>query len=252
MILWLLLYSLIALAQNESAIDEYCFSSAVRLKNVNSRLKFILVPADKTQEDKNCLTVSTPPHRKELIQNYIKRLDPAVQIGFTSSPTRTTPCHIKVEKIRTRQKDSTGGALSTNLNATIESSEMQGESSEVLSIQTLKEFELIVNQDVIKGECRVINPSRYEISLEVRKDAIPLIPPVPPGTVVIVPDSALQKVQETSRLQTTLQLNSGERLEIGSTVKKLKDDAHKIDLSTGVAVEKTDGTQNEKVFLSIN
>lgn len=252
MILWLLLYSLIALAQNDSAIDEYCFSSVPRMKQVSSRLKFILVPADKTQEDKNCLTVNTPSHRKDLIQNYIKRLDPAVQIGFTSSPVRTNPCHIKVEKIQTKQKDSTGGGLSTNLNATIQSSDMQGESSEVLTIQTLKEFELTVNQDVIKGECRVINPSRYEISLEVRKDAIPLIPPVPPGTIVVLPGSALQKVQETSRLQTTLQLNSGERLEIGSTVKKLKDDAHKIDLSTGVAVEKTDGTQNEKVFLSIN
>jgi len=252
MILWLLLYSLIALAQNDSAIDEYCFSSVPRMKQVSSKLKFILVPADKTQEDKNCLTVNTPSHRKELIQNYIKRLDPAVQIGFTSSPIRTNPCHIKVERVHTKQKDSLGGSVSTNLNATIESSETLGESSEVLTIQTLKEFELTVNQDVIKGECRIINPSRYEISLEVRKDAIPLIPPIPPGAVVVVPDSALQKVQETSRLQTTLQLNSGERLEIGSTVKKLKDDAHKIDLNTGLAVEKTDGIQNEKVFLSIN
>ncbi len=109
-----------------------------------------------------------------------------------------------------------------------------------------------MNQDAIKGECRVIKPSLYEISIEVRKEAVPLYPPVPAGTTVIIPDAQIPKDQETSRLQTTLQLNSGQRIEIGSVVKNLKDGARTIDINSGVSTEKTSGNQNEKVFLSID
>jgi hypothetical protein len=251
MILWLLLYTQFALAQDDPAIEEYCFSSVGKMKEVSARLKFILVPADKTQEDQNCFTVSTPVHRRELIQNYIRRLEPAVQIGFSSAEIRRPPCNIRVEKIKTRTQQSIGGGLSTGLIPSAGTNQATGESKDVTTIQTLKEFELTVNQDVVKGECRAINPSRYEISLEVRKDAIPLLPPIPPGTIVVVPDAQIPKVQETSRLQTTLQLNSGQRIEIGSVVKNLKDDASSLDINSGAAIEKTTGTQHEKVFLSI-
>ena len=251
MFLWLLLYTQFALAQ-DPAIEEYCFSSVGKMKEVSTRLKFILVPADKTQEERNCFTVSTPSHRRELIQNYIRRLDPAVQIGFSSAEVRREPCHIKVEKIKTKLKDAIGGGLSTGLIPNAETTQVTGESKDVSSIQTIKEFELTVNQDVIKGECRAINPTRYEISIEVRKDSKPLIPGLPPGSIVVVPDAQIPKDQETSSLKTTLQLNIGERLEIGSVVKNLKDEARKIDLNSGIAIENTDGTQHEKVFLSIN
>ncbi|MBA2404150.1 MAG: hypothetical protein H0V66_05215, partial [Bdellovibrionales bacterium] len=121
----------------------------------------------------------------------------------------------------------------------------------VTTIQTLREFELTVNQDVVKGECRAINPTRYEITLEVRKEAIPLIPPVPAGTIVVVPAAQAMRVQETSRLQTTLQLNNGERIEIGSVVRNLTNGTSNLDINSGAAIEKTTGLQNEKVFLSI-
>lgn len=251
MFLWLLLYTQFALAQ-DPAIEEYCFSSVGKMKNVSARLKFILVPVDKIQEDKNCLTVNTPSHRRELIQNYVRRLDSTVQIGFSSAEFRKEPCHIKVEKIKTKVKDAAGGSLSKDLVPSAEASQINGESKDVTKIQTIKEFELAVNQDSIKGECRAINPTRYEISIEVKKDAAPLLPPLPPGTVVIVPDAQIPKDQETSRLQTTLQLNAGERIEIGSVVSNLKNEARKIDVNTGIAIERTDGAQHEKVFLSID
>lgn len=251
MILWLLLYIPFAFAQ-DPAIEEYCFSSAGNMKTVSSRLKFILVPVDKVEEEKNCFTVNTPPHRRELIQNYVRKLDPSVQIGFSSAEVRREACHIKVEKIKTKLKETNGGGISNALVPNAESTQLNGESKDVTTIQTIKEFELTVNQDVIRGECRAINPSRYEISLEVRKDARPLTPPVPPGTIVVVPDAQLNKIQETSRLQTTLQLNSGERIEVGSVVNNLKDEARKIDINSGAGIEKTDGISHEKVFLSIN
>jgi hypothetical protein len=244
MILWLLLYTLLAHSQSDPAIEEYCFSSIEKMKLVSTRLKFILVPADKTQEDRNCFTVSTPTHRRELIQNYVRRLDPAVQIGFSSAEIRRDPCNIKVEKFKTVTKQSTVGSISTGFIPSAGTEQTNGQSSDITSIQTLKEFELTVNQDVVKGECRAINPTRYEISIEVRKDA--------PPTPVAFPGSEMPKQEDTSRLQTTLQLNVGERIEIGSVVKNLKSGGATVNINSGAALEKSDNTQNEKVFLSIN
>lgn len=254
MIIWLVLISLTAFAQDQS-VEEYCFSSPVKMKDVSQRLKFILVPVDKVQENANCFTVNTSPHRRELIQSYVRRLEPAVQIGFSSAEIKRDPCRIKVEKVRAIQKQGTGASATLdgpNINVNASTSESTGSGNDVTSIQTLKEFELSVNQDIIMGECRAVNPNRYEISLEVRKDAKPLLPPVPPGTIVVVPNAQIPPTQETARLQTTLQLNRGERLEIGSVVKNLKDDAKKIDISSGAGIENTDGTQSEKTYLSID
>jgi hypothetical protein len=250
MILWLLLYTQFVMAQ-DSAIEEYCFSSVGKMQGISTRLKFILVPADKIQEDKNCFTINTPAHRRELIQNFVRSADPAVQIGFSSAEVRRDPCRIKIEKIKSKNKESTGAGLSTGLVPSAQTSSTTGESKDITTIQTIKEFELTVNQDAIKGECRVINPSLYEISIEVRKDAVPLYPPVPAGTTVIIPDAQIPKDQETSRLQTTLQLSSGQRIEIGTVVKNLKDGVRTIDINSGVTLDQISENQNEKVFLSI-
>lgn len=254
MILWLLLISLSIFSQDQ-AVEEFCFSSPAKMKEVHQRLKFILVPVDKVQENKNCFTVNTSTHRRELIQSYVRRLESSVQISFSSVEMRQEPCRIKVERIKNLTKQGSGGSVAMNgenININASEGNTTHSGTDVTSIQTLKEFELTVNQDVAKGECRFISPTRYEIALEVRKDAVPLTPPLRPGTVVVIPDAQIPKDQETSRLQTTLQLNRGERVEIGGIVKDLKNDTKKADASTGAELKITNGVQSEKVFLSID
>ena len=251
MILWLLLFSQMAFA-SDPVIEEYCFGSAPKMKEVSARLKFILVPVDKLQENANCFTVSTPPHRRELIQGYVRRLEPAVQIAFSSVEIKRDPCEIRVEKQKTKRAQNTQGNVDTTFNPAASTEQIIQDRNDVTKIQTLKDFELSVNQDTIKGECRVINPNRYEISIEVKKEARPLIPPVPAGTIVVVPDAQIPKDQETSHLQTTIQLNRGERIELGSVVGQLKNNGKKIDLDSGANLELQNGTQTEKIFLSID
>jgi hypothetical protein len=57
--------------------------------------------------------------------------------------------------------------------------------------------------------------------------------------------------QQTSKLVTTLQLNSGQRIEIGSVVKDLRDKKSQADISPEIRYEVRDGMSQEKVFLSI-
>jgi hypothetical protein len=251
MLLWLLLYAQVLLAQDQS-VEEYCFSSIPKMKEVSARLKFILVPVDKTQEDKNCFTVSTPSHRRELIQQYVKRLEPSVNVGFSTAEIRTEPCRIKVEKIRLNIKQGANVGFFPDRPISLQVDQSSQSAKDITTIQTLKEFELTVNQDVVKGECRFINSIRYEISLEIRRDPLPLAPPIPSGMVVPVNENQKINLQETSRLQTTLQLNVGETIEIGSVVKNLKDQANKLGVNSGATVDQMNVMQNEKTLLSID
>lgn len=251
MILWPLFFLSMAFAQDPS-VEEYCFSSVARTQQVSQRLKFIMVPADKMELNERCFTISTPSHRRELIQNYVRKIDPSVQINFSSAELRREPCHIKVEKVRTLNSNSVGGKVTTDISINLAAEQSAETSTDTSTIQTIKEFELTVNQDSIKGECRVINQSLYEITLVVAKDAIPLVPPLPPGTVAVVTDAQIYKTQQTSKLQTTLQLQRGQRMEIGNVVRQLRNDAHKVDIQNSAGVDKTTGTENERVFLSLD
>lgn len=251
MFIWLLFLSLTTLAQ-ENAVEEYCFISSTRMASVLNKTRFILVPADKVQSDKNCFTVNTPEHRRELIQSYIRRLDPSVAIGFSSAELRREHCHIKVEKIKNLKRDTTTGSITTDKSIDASTEQQRGESKDVSTIQTIKEFELTVNQDSILGECRAITPDRYEIKIQVKKEARPLLPPVPPGTVVVVPDAKIPPPQETSNLTTTVQLTRGQKMELGTVVKDLKNDGRKIDINSGAGIENTEGAETEKVFLFID
>jgi hypothetical protein len=251
MLVWLLLYTHVLLAQDQS-VEEYCFSSIPKMKEVSARLKFILVPVDKTQEDKNCFTVSTPSHRRELIQQYVKRLDPSVNVGFSSAQIRTEPCRIKVEKIRLNSKQEANAGVSPEQAISLQVDQSSESAKDVTTIQTLKEFELTMNQEVVKGECRAINSTRYEISLEIRRDPLPLAPPLAAGMIIPVDGTQKIKTQETSKLQTTIQLNAGETIEIGSVLKNLTDQASKIDVNSGATIDQTNIKQNEKILLSID
>jgi hypothetical protein len=247
MILWLVLYVTSVFSQGESqVIENYCFNSQSQMKKVKAQLKFILVPVDRIQETQNCFTVITSEYRRELLQQFVKRIDPSVVLDLSSAEIKREPCSLKITKLKSGNQES----LQVSLNP--QSYQTEKASTDVMTIQTLKEFEISVNQNIVKGECRAINSSRYEIALEIRHDPLPSSPPLPSGAVVELTQGQTPKDQETSQLKTVVQLNRGEKLELGSIFKNLNNQANKIDLqSTSLEMKKSDNAENEKVFLSI-
>ena len=173
-------------------------------------------------------------HRHELIQRFMRTSFSDVVISFSSKDVRREPCKLKVEKEITKVGES------LQINSGLRQTETQGHARDEMKIQTLKEFNLVVNQDEIKGECRFITPERYEVTLIVSKNPKPTYPGYQS------PD------QETSTLQTVLQLNRGSRIEIGSTVKDLREKGHIVSIEPQLKVENSSHTASEKVFLSLD
>ena len=199
----------------------------------------ILVPSDVLQRDNLCFTISMKPHRRELIQSFIRGVQPEVQIAFSTDALKKDPCRLKIEKEKTALAEVANVSLNQELNAvSVNSQSLQ---KETMQIQTMGDFELKYNQEVVQGNCRHITPERYSIRIEVRKDPLPVYAHTIPS-----PD------QQTSKLQTTVELHKGERIDLGGIVSTLKSQNHDVNLKPQVEFTHAQKSSNEKVFLSID
>lgn len=246
MMFMLLLFTGLAFADDMSS-EKYCFSSSMLV--AQKKLAAIQVPSDVVTVDENCLVVQMRPHRRELIQRYILSSVPGASVVFSSEDLRREPCKLKVEKIKKKTSDSTNIGFNNQI-PTASQTETSGTQNETMDIQTLKDFELTVDQSQIRGTCKYINQNRYEIALEVRKNLKPIVPVVlPPGSVVVANPPPAD--QETGVLQTQIQLSRGERIDLGGVVKKADGKNHTVDIKPELKLETSDQDSSEKVFLSL-
>lgn len=234
---------------DDMSSEKYCFAGPGQSQSAKQKLTAIQVPSDTVTLDDNCLVVQMRPHRRELIQRFILTSFPSASVSFSSEDLRREPCLLKVEKIKSKIGSDQNIGLDQN-GITLNKQDVTGGGSETMQIQTLKDFELSVDQDEIKGTCRYLNSNRYEISLTVRKNPKPLVPVnLPPGTIVVVnqppPD------QETMVLQTQVQLSRGEKINIGEVVKNLKYETKNVDVKPDLKHESVDQKASETVFLSL-
>lgn len=246
MFILLLLFSTLSFAEEMSS-EKYCFSTTTLI--AQKKFSAIQVPSDGVTVDENCLVIQMRPHRRELIQKFMLSSLPGAYVAFSSEDLQRETCKLKVEKVKTKIADNLDVGLNQQ-SGSISQTDSSGSANETMDIQTLKEFELTVDQDQVKGTCRYINQNRYEIALEVRKNPKPIVPvALPPGTIVVLnqppPD------QETSVIQTQIQLSRGERIELGSVIKKANFKDRVVDIKPEFKIEATDQTSSEKVFLSL-
>jgi hypothetical protein len=248
MLITLLLFSFLVQADDMSS-EKYCFSSPSQSSDAKYRLSAVQVSSDVVTSDGNCLVVQMRPHRRELIQRFILSSFPGTSVSFSSEDVQREPCRLKVEKIKIKTRNGLEAGINQK-GVLLNQSDSEGATTETMQIQTIKDFELSVDQDEIRGTCRYLNSNRYEISLTVRKTPRPIVPVgLPPGTIVVVnqppPD------QETMVLQTQVQLSRGERIDIGGVVKDLKYKNKTVDIEPDLKYEASGQTASEKVWLSL-
>lgn len=244
----LLIFSSISFA-DDMASERYCFSSPSRAQTAKQKFEMIQVPSDVANMDEQCLVIQMKPHRRELIQRYILSTFPEANVSFSSAEIRRDPCRLKVEKEKQRTTDDLNIEFNKQQGQVMKiESKVQG--NEVMEIETIKDFELTVDQDQIKGSCKAVTPNRYSIEIEIKKNSKPIVPVgLPPGSIVILNQPPAD--QETATIKTELQLERGERINIGDVVKQLKDKDRSVDIKPNVEIGNTQQNVSERVFLSL-
>ena len=243
MVVWLFFLVLNSYSQT---LERFCLSSVEKKSEVIKSLTPLLLPSDKFSSEGNCFDLSTASHRRELLQSYILKLDPSASVDFSSEEIRRNPCRLKVEKIRHQ----TGSETNVSLNSA-SARQIKTKGTEISKIQTLSDFELALDQNVIRGNCRFITPRRYEIGLEVRKDPKPLYPPASPGVIILINGNP-PPPQKTSKLKTTIQLSRGEKIHLGSVNQDEAGEKKQLDLRPRVGFGESEKKRSEEIYLSID
>ena len=243
----ILFLSLAFAADDELAVETYCFSSELVRARVEKKMANMFVPSDKVEAEKNCMTIQMRPHRRELLQNYTRSIDPDMNVTFSSAEVRRPPCLLQVEKIRSLKNKITSMGISQLPEAS--ESQTNETSKDVMQIQTLDKFSMTVSQDAIEGNCRFINKDLYEITISARRDPKPLPPPnlMVNGMVVVQTPPPDQK---TISVSTNLQLTRGSKVEVGSIVRDLQKKDRDVNIKPEAQLENVEQQEDEKVFLS--
>ncbi len=244
--LLLLLFSLMISAQDQ-AVEKYCAITPHESQLLMRDLTPLILPSEEMVKQDNCLILKLKPHRRSFFEAYVLKKFPNTHISFSSAEIKRETCFLKVEKIK-RKKADVIEVSSSDLRASSESS--QEVQKETINIQTVNDFELIADQTQIKGNCRYITKNLYEIKITVHQNPKPLSPPnLPQGTIVIINNPPPK--QETTSLSTEIQLNRGQIIELGSFIKKIKNDHHDISIKPNLEIDQLESMSEEQVFLSL-
>jgi hypothetical protein len=236
--IWPIFLFNLAFSQDLSS-ERYCFASLSLRESAARQVQGILLPVDKLTTDQLCFTISTKPHRRELIQNYLRRVQPDVQIASSTDEQKKEPCRLKIEKEKNQLADQTIATTDPNPYAATTSTEAQ--QKETMQIQTMGDFELKYLQESIQGNCRLVTPERYIVRIEVRKDPVPVLTNLAP-----------QPDQQTSKLVTQVELRKGERIDLGGIVMNLRNQNGEINSTPVAEYSQGQKSQDEKVYLSID
>lgn len=247
--MWLLLLisNFIVLAQ-EQAIEKYCAVTHRESQLIMRDLTPLILPSEEISKQDNCLILKLKDHRRSFIEAYVLKKFPNTQITFSSANIKRETCFLKVEKVK--RKVSEAITVTSMNDLKVSSDSIKNSENETINIQTINDFELSVDQKQIKGNCRYITKNLYEIKITVNQNPKPITPPnIPQGTIVII--NTPPPNQETSTLSTVIQLNRGQKIELGSFLKKMNNDTHDVSIKPNLEIDHSESTNQEQIFLSL-
>lgn len=237
--MWLLLliFNVFTFAEDQS-VEKYCFQDSTEVSEASNNLVPLFLPSEEIVKQGSCLVLKVKTHRRDFIQAYVLKNFPKAQVTFSDTQTKKEPCYLKVEKIK--EKESEKIKLSTPQYLKADSSSTHQQETETMNIQTINYFELSVDQKQVSGYCRFITKNLYEIKITFNQNPKPSI-----STTLPPPN------QNTNSISTEVQLNRGQRLEIGSLIKKAIINSKDISIKPYVNSDQSHELDKEKIYISL-
>ena len=241
----LFIFFLFQVSAQDIVVETYCFSSVGESLKAQQSAKYLMLPADKIENKEICFSLFTTESRRELIQKYLFNSFPQMRIDYSSAEnTKDETCELIVEKI----KKSNGSDFGLTR---FEQKNKDSREISQLKVMSGAPFELSVNEQKLTGNCRYITPTRYEINFSMKFIPKPIIPAVPEGAIVVINNPTPPEPQTGTNLTTIVQVNKGERIELGSIVRDLTDKGHAVSLVPFIDINRMEGQSSEQIFLML-
>ena len=228
-------------------IQAYCFKKVTDVNSVKSHLSSLLAPKDKVNVVSNCLHVTTEPIRINLYRKIISMKYKVIsdyQINDDGTVTQSFPsssemCRIETLKI-IHSKDKRNDVQVGRQNKL---SQTDGKGEEVIKGSMMLTVGLPsvlnVDQENIELTCsRLANNNyqlRFRLSSTIQRDF--------QGRII--------GKNSSSSIDSTVNVTKGQKINVGSIVKDLKNKNKNVSINNGLKLSKTKGKKTIDYYLTI-
>jgi hypothetical protein len=223
--LLLILFSLNLFAQDTLLI--LCHPNISQTKLLSSLKSFATKNDKLSLSNSGCIEIFTTIKKEDLFTRLAKLKYPQIQIKSTSYIASDKKlCRIKIEKIVNNGQQLR--YININKRSKLGETDNKSASSEIsnLLVSNAKSGSISINGSTYKLLCHYRNKNLYDISITA--------------------------TSEDSAISTNLSLAKGQRIEIGSSLKKINDGDTNIGIPTGIVHRKKSGDKLIKIYLSIS
>lgn len=215
--LLLALFTTLAYAQADSAMERVCFSSQSEATRAIPILNTVLVKGqDQIQADGSCLNISYAPKRWDVLDRWLRTRYPQALRSFSTQSVAREKCDMRVYKKTERQKMTTQyGADGQIVMIGTGEQEVAAEETTMLTVLSGDTTTLEVGQQEISIACTKKSDVLYGLAFSLKTLPTQVANLTNPSTPLVIPP------KEGQALSTTLDVAPGVEVSLGQIVRDL-------------------------------
>lgn len=241
-------------AHAERSLERLCFPSALEAQRGQAIIQQILAKGlDEATLEANCLNVMIEANRVELLDRWVATRLPLARKTFSAANAPRQECDMLVTKISQKSEQNKQlGVRQNGFIVSVDNGENENREENFLKVLSGGTAKLKVDESELEITC-IAKGSSYLLKFAQLFVPRPLVPPntnLPPGSVIVVnapppPDTS------GSSLQTEVEVQKGQEINLGQITRDLRNKQKDLDISPSANMNSTTGKETTRWMLKI-
>jgi hypothetical protein len=235
-------------AQSQTALERLCFASAVEAQKAVPIVSTVLVKGvDSVELEADCLNIHVAPARGEVFQRWIKARLPHAQLAFSTLSAPKKECDMLAERVTTKVSNGQN-ALVNSQGINLQDGQSKGSEVQqhVLKVTSGSPGSISMDGTEFTVICTELSEGSYRLKFS-HKYTPRTTPTIVNGQLVQIPESGAHPPSASSEIE----VSRGQRVDIGSIKKDLRDKDKSVGIPTGLDYQQTDGAITTQWFLTV-
>lgn len=241
-------------ARAAPSLERLCFPSVMEAQKGQAIIQQILAKAvDVATLEANCVNVMIDENRVELLDRWVATRLPLAKKTFSASSAPRPECDLLVTKISKKdQQNKQAGVRKNGFIVSVDTGDNENREENFIKVLSGGTAKLKVDESELEITC-VVKGSNYHLKFAMLFVPRPLIPPntqLPPGSVIVInapppPDTS------GSSLQTEVEVQKGQEINLGQITRDLRNKQKELDISPSANLNTTSGTETTRWLLRV-
>lgn len=241
-------------ARAERSLERLCFPSVGEAQKGQVIIQQILAKGlDEATLEAQCVNVMISQNRVELLDRWVATRLPLARKTFSASSAPRPECDMLVTKISKKdEQNKQVGVRKNGFIVSVGSGENENREENFIKVLSGGTAKLKVDESELEITC-VVKGSNYHLKFAMLFVPRPLIPPstqLPPGSVIVVnapppPDTS------GSSLQTEVEVQKGQEINLGQITRDLRNKQKELDISPSANLNTTSGSETTRWLLRV-